>query len=71
MKDARGVEIQVGDTVAFVTRRGNMHPLLVGVVIGFTAKKVKIREGDWSPTTIMPHNCCVAKQPKETEMKEL
>ena len=71
MKDLRGVEIEEGNTVCFVTRRGNMHPLLVGVVLGFTNKKVKIQEGNMTPTTITPHNCCVVQQTKETKMKEL
>ena len=72
MHDLRFVEIQEGDTVSFVTRRGNMHPLLVGEVVGFTTKMVKILEtGSTVPTNIMPHNCCVVQQPKEKKMKEL
>lgn len=73
MKDLRGVEIEVGNIVAFVTRRGNMHPLLTGKVVGFTTKMVKIKESnvDLEPTNIMPHNCCVIQQTKETIMKEL
>lgn len=72
MKDLRGVEMEVGNIVSFVTRRGNMHPLLVGKVIGFTTKMVKIQEHtDLEPTNIMPHNCCVVQQTKETIMKEL
>lgn len=72
MFDVRGLEIHEGDTVSFVTRRGNAHPLLVGVVIGFTAKTVKILEtGHTIPTNIMPHNCCVAKTEKEDTMKEM
>ncbi len=43
MKDAAGVEIKVGDRVAFIPQGGYTQSLEIGFVESLTAQKVKIR----------------------------
>lgn len=43
MKDITGKKLQVGDTVAFIPQNGYTQSLSVGVITGFTPKKVKIK----------------------------
>lgn len=66
MKDVRGVEIQEGDTVTFISRL--LHKsgdLSTGKVLGFTAKMVTVEytlaTGVQLTSTYMPHNVCVVQ----------
>ena len=43
MKDVTGKELSVGDQIVLIPQNGYTQSLSMGVVIGFTAQKVKIQ----------------------------
>lgn len=68
MKDAFGVEIQVGDSVAAMkTKEFNQYThsdLIKLTVIGFTPSMVKLQYGSDKPIHRMPHRVSVLLQKK-------
>ena len=43
MKDVTGKELTVGDKIVLIPQNGYTHELSMGVIIGFTPMKVKIK----------------------------
>jgi hypothetical protein len=43
MKDVTGKELSVGDQIVLIPQNGYTHSLSMGIVTGFTPKKVKIQ----------------------------
>jgi hypothetical protein len=43
MKDVTGKDMVVGDKIVLIPQNGYTHQLSMGVVIGFTSQKVRIK----------------------------
>lgn len=50
MKDVTGKELSVGDKIVLIPQNGYTYSLSMGIIIGFTPKKIKIQLTDkaWS-----------------------
>lgn len=63
MKDARGVTINIGDSVVYAQqqkiKRGSWATLSWGTVVKFTAKMVKIEISNCTVVNKIPHNIVV------------
>lgn len=65
MKDITGKELAIGDTVVCIPQKGYTYALDVGVIIGFTDKKVRIsltkKCWDYGESTVLKFPVQVAK----------